>query len=152
MTKEEIKEKLEEIFKAEEIDFKLLDFDDDDINYGITFDASDIVPYLGDLDCILYVDTKKYRLCIMMGGIYTFDDKDTDEYALKICNEVNQLMAYGGKVVYFDNTKNLAYIDNFFLSEISELNTKLIRKLLVSLMASLVVIHDELKDNNQDEK
>lgn len=111
------KEKMREIFDELRISYESIDnlFNDDDINYGITFKVHGKLKAINTIKGILYLHHYDFSMNFLVLNIYTLDDDDSNLDTLdiyEVTNEVNSILSNGSflikdnKYIYYRSTIN----------------------------------------------
>lgn len=105
-----LKDKIEKIFKELKISYEYVDFDDNDINYIISFNTYGRLKSLNSIRGILYLHHADFSLNLVVPNIYTLSDSDESLDTLdlyEITNDLNSELLYGG--FFIEDNKNIFY-------------------------------------------
>lgn len=138
-----IKQSLEETFQKCRLNFTEVDFGDDDLNYFIDFNASDLVSGIGKLSAFIYLTTDKPKCTLMVGNIFKFS-KQNEKDCLKIANSINQRLNTG-KVIVSDEPKQLLFIDGRVLDNFKQVDDELINSMVFSAKVAIAIIYSDIE-------
>lgn len=140
----EIKEYIEEALGKVALEFREIDFGDDDLNYRIDFDASDLVSGMGELGAYIYFTTKKpYKCTLLLGNIYKFRAENENK-SLEIANSINKKLN-SGRIIVVENPKQLIFLDGRNLEELDQVDSELIDSMLFSAKVAIAILYTEIE-------
>lgn len=85
----ELKDKIESLFKSLDIKFKNIDLHDNDLNYDIEIDAVGKLTILNSINCMLYLTESDYTLNLLVGNIYRVKSGENISDLYEIINKQN---------------------------------------------------------------
>lgn len=138
-----IKEHIEEVLEKCGLEFEEVDFDDNDLNYFINFDASDLISGIGEFSAFIYFTVDKPKSTLMLGNIFKFQEKN-EKKSLEIANSINKKLNTGRVIVV--EPKQLLFIDGRVLESLSEINEELIEAMILSAKVAVAVIYADIED------
>lgn len=144
-TKEEynIKQRIESVLHKCALEFKEIDLGDNDLNYSIIFDASDLVSGIGNISAIIYFTLDKPKCTLMLGNIFKFKEKNEDK-SLKIANSINKKLNTGRVIVA--EPKQLVFLDGRVLEDYNKIDKELIESMIMSAKVAVAVIYANVED------
>ena len=137
------KKDIEKIFDKLNLKYEIANYEDDDLNYFIQVDGSNILTGTGMLEALMYFSTNYPKCTVMIGNVYRFKE-DNKSNALEIANKINAKLN-SGKVVVFEKPKQLIYIDSRVCGSFSEIDEEFIDIIIKSLYISLAIIYNDIK-------
>lgn len=143
--KNELKERVEKVFMKCGLNFENVDddFEDDDLNYFVNFDATDLVSGVGKIRAFIYFTLDKPKCSLMMGNIYKFSEENKDR-ALQITNKINTKLNTG-RVVVSDNSEHLLFVDGRILENFNEIDEELVNSIILSAKVAIAIIYADVE-------
>ena len=137
----EQRKKLEKIFSDLKMKYEYQEFEDDDLNYFITFDAPDgRLKRLKSIDGILYLSSEMCMLNLLILNIYRFKESDDFGTFYKIINLVNSKLTYGSFYIHQqdDDMAQIIYRSSTHCgNEFLILDEQLIKSIIVNFVIGL---------------
>lgn len=90
-----LKFKIESIFKELHIEYSLLNLNDDDLNYDIQINTTGKLKLLGQINCILYFNNIDCSMNLIVGNIYRIQNNENILPLYEMLNEINQMQRAG---------------------------------------------------------
>lgn len=90
-----VKNKFEESLKSLKITFKVLDLEDDDINYEVYFSVPKLSKSLGSLQGVMFANLIENSITLIVVNIYNIPSKKNITPFYKLVNDVNNIIAHG---------------------------------------------------------
>ena len=147
-----LKAKVETIFKDLHIAYKLLDFQDDDLNYDIQINTTGKLKLLGQINGILYFSSNDYSMNLIVGNIYRIKNDKKLLSLYEILNQVNQMQTAGNFTLYnAENDKQILYRSSIPCGEdFSKLSKTLMHFHYRNFISSLEVLLEYLKKSENN--
>lgn len=143
-TREEynIKEHIETALEKCILEFEEIDLGDNDLNYSINFDASDLVSGIGRIHAIIYFSIDKPKCTLMLGNIFKFEEKN-EKKSLEIANSINRMLNTGRVIVAKQN--QLFFLDGRILEDYYQIDEDLIESMIRSAKVAVAVIYAKIE-------
>lgn len=141
-----IRLKLEKIFQSLEMEYSILEMEDDDLNYSIQINTVKKLKPLNSINGMLYLNGKDMSMNLIVGNIYKCDNDDDLLSIYEIINQTNirtnignfNLIGNSPKQIFYKSSVNCGY--NF-----SDLNDELVKLQLDIFTDALEKLLNSLK-------
>lgn len=149
-----IKSIAETIFKELGIKYEEVNFNDEDLNYLITFNTYGGLKSLNSIRGVLYFHKNDFTMNFIVLNIYTLDDENNNVDTLDIyemVNEINSEMLYGSFLI--EDNKFIFYRSSINCGiNYSGLDKQLLKKQIDIFVEGLIKLFKTIKnkeDNNE---
>ena len=105
-----IRDEIEKIFLELKVTYKYVEFEDDDINYVITFNTYGKLKSLNSVRGVLYLHSIDFSLNLLVPNVFTLSDTDDVIDTLDIyeaVNDINSGLPYGSFLI--EENKHIFY-------------------------------------------
>lgn len=147
-----LKIKVETIFKDLHMEYEFLDFGDEDLNYDVNINTTGKLKTLGRINCILYFNDNDYSMNLIVANIYRIRNDENILYLYEILNKINQMQRTGNFTIFnIKDTQQICYRCSVICGkEFSELNKALVEFHFQSFISSLEILLKYLKEIKKD--
>lgn len=149
MEKEKLEVKVTQIFDKLNIQYKPIEYEDNDLNYYIKVDGAKIIKGMGMLDVLLYFSTEIPKCSLMIGNIYKFEE-EVKNRALEIANNINSKLN-SGRVIVHSESMQLIFLDSEEEDSFEKIDDKTVTALIDSMYVAIAVIYNETKVYKHEE-
>lgn len=145
---DKLKSKMKEIFNSLEIEYSILEFSDDDLNYEIQVSTIGKLKPLNSITCILYLCEFDMSINLIVGNIYRVYDESDLLSLYRIINSINMSINNGNFILSDDSPKQIIYKSSVNCGDdFAELDDELVIFQINIFVGALERLLDLLKGN-----
>lgn len=145
----QIKTKIENIFNSLEINYSILDLQDDDLNYRIQISTIGKLKPLNSITCIFYLCSVDTSINLMVGNIYRVNEDKEMLFLYEIINNINMSISNGNFILTTDSPKQIFYKSSVNCGDgFSDLDNELVAFQLSIFISALEKLLDTLKNKS----
>ncbi len=144
-----LKLKMKKIFDSLQIEYSMLELNDDDLNYRIQISTIGRLKPLNSITCVLYLCETDMSMNLLVGNIYRVNNESNLLFLYKTINDINMSISNGNFVLTDDSPKQIFYRSSVNCGDdFSDLDEELVRYQIISFISALERLLELLKESS----